>query len=213
MVKKIIVGPLQVNCYAMTDQEKNLILIDPGDEAEKLIDFMKENQFELKAILLTHGHFDHIGAVPSLLAWKKVPVYTHEKEAQLMKDASLNLSVYFRFPEVKAEASHFLVQGQAIKISKELEFQVIEVPGHSPVSLCYYFPKQSVVFSGDTLFQQSIGRTDLYLGNSGDLVQNIKNQLFVLPEETEVYPGHGFKTSIGREKVKNPYFMQDQMWY
>lgn len=209
MVKKFIVGPLQVNSYIVSDQDKRAVIIDPGEEGERLAAYLEEEELELQAIFVTHGHFDHIAAVDFLAARKKVPVYTHREEGRLMEDPALNLSEYFRFPAVQARADHFVQHGDRIRISEELDFQIIEVPGHSPISPCFYSDRLKCLFSGDTLFKQSVGRTDLYRGNSDDLLIHIRERLLALPEDTIVYPGHGLKTTIGKEKQENPYLQQD----
>ena len=202
----MVLGGLGNNTFfVIGDDQKTTLLIDPAYEAERIIEFMTSQGLELKAILITHGHFDHIGAVDKIVAHNPVPVYAHEDEAKLMSDPIKNLSTYFTSREVKATATDFLGDKEHLDFGQGLRFKTIVVSGHSPKSICFYNSDENCIFTGDTLFSGSLGRTDYYNGDSQDLVKNIKERLIFLPASTAVYPGHGPSTTIGNEKSYNPF--------
>ena len=152
-----------------------------------------------KAILLTHGHFDHIGAVNQLKERYNIPVIVGAKEEKVLTDSRMNLSSMFGEP-VKVNGDKFLEDGENFQVAG-FDIQYILTPGHTPGSGCFYIEEEQVLFSGDTLFQASRGRTDFPGGSESDIIKSIKNKLLVLPGETEVYPGHMNITNIDREKV------------
>jgi glyoxylase-like metal-dependent hydrolase (beta-lactamase superfamily II) len=208
-INRLMLGDLQTNCFIVsstknTSQDKACILVDPGGESHKLIEMMTLRGLSLKGILITHAHFDHIGAVKDLVDYYGVAVYAHKQEAIDMMDAKKNLSELFSGKNITCKASDFIDESSILDFGDGLKFSVIEVAGHSNHSLCYHH-ESGHVFTGDTLFNSSIGRTDLYDGSPVDLVTNIQKKLLVLPEETLVYPGHGMQTSIRQEKASNPY--------
>ena len=155
--------------------------------------------------MVTHGHYDHIGAVEKVVNHMGVPVITHEDAAKMMADPIRNLSTYFTSRNIKAAADRFVRDGETLDLGAGLVFKVMIVPGHSPKSVCFYNEVLEAVFTGDTLFAGSIGRTDYYDGNRMDLVKNIQEKLMFLPGNTKVYPGHGKNTTIANEKADNPY--------
>jgi hydroxyacylglutathione hydrolase len=203
ILESICVGPLEVNCYVLASREKGkAIIIDPGAEARRIKQVLKKHQLEPALVINTHGHYDHIGADDSF----GVPVYIHEIDSQLLKDAELNLSKMFALPfEVKSEVKA-LQEGQLIDC-EELKLQVLHIPGHTPggVALRLLKPVDNIVFTGDTLFCQGIGRSDIPEGDGDLLVKAIKEKLLILPEDTVVYPGHGPSSTIGDEKRGNPF--------
>ncbi len=199
-----VVGPVQTNCYFVTDPETGeCVIVDPGAEAEKLISYVKEKGVTVSAVLLTHGHFDHIMAVGSLREAFHMPVYAAEEEKKILLDADYNLSIEMG-ASVTVEADDWLHDGQKMELLGQ-EVRCILTPGHTCGGMCYYFPKEGILFSGDTLFQESVGRTDFPTGSMSTLIRSVREKLFVLPKAVHVYTGHGMMTSIENEVMYNPF--------
>lgn len=194
----IPVGALSVNCYLIFDStSRTLLVIDPGDDADLIISAAESFDYEHAAILLTHAHVDHIGAVPEVYrALKAEYVYLAPEDADLYSSPDNHILPYL--PPVA---------GLPVTTARwELEnVKVIHTPGHTRGGSCFYFPAEKMLISGDTLFAGSVGRTDLPGGSFAALEKSIREQLLVLPEDTVVYPGHGPRTTIGNEKNGNPY--------
>lgn len=204
-IQSIVVGAVSTNCYFLINEaSKETLIVDPGDRADKIAAFVKENELKPVAILLTHGHFDHILAADDVREEFGIPVYACEKERQVLTSLSMNLSGRLLRHHYTMEAEHYCKDGETLFLAG-FEIRVLETPGHTPGGCSYYFPTEGIVLSGDTLFCQSIGRTDFEGGSYEALVKSVKEKLFTLPEETVCYPGHGEKTSIGYEKEYNPY--------
>lgn len=202
-----VVGPVQTNCYFISDEEtRDCVVVDPGAEAKNLLAYIEKKGFQVKAILLTHGHFDHILAVDSLKEALKVPVYAAEAEKEVLLDADKNLSIQMG-SSVTVDADKWLKDGECIELLGQ-EVRCILTPGHTCGGMCYYFPKAGILFSGDTLFQESVGRTDFPTGSMSTLIRSVREKLFVLPRAVRVYPGHGMMTSIENEAMYNPYAAQ-----
>ena len=204
-IKSMTLGMVATNCYLIINKEnKEALLVDPADNALRISNVIEENGCTLKAILLTHGQFDHIMALNDLKKRYNVPVYAHEEEEDVLKQSSLNLSgsigqIY------TTQADVYVKDGEHLKLAG-LDVIVLYTPGHTKGGACYYFPEEKVLMSGDTLFHCSIGRTDFPTGSMSQLVRSVKEQLFVLPDDVQVYPGHDSVTSIGYEKQYNPFF-------
>lgn len=211
-VIKVITGSLQENCYIVHNDANTAVIVDPGDDAEKIIAKVQENGLTVKAILVTHAHFDHIGAVDELRDLYKIKSYVPVGEKEMIKDGYKNLSIPFLRVAITAEADELVDDKQMFDFGDGMVFETILVPGHSPYSICYYMKEFGCVFAGDTLFKQSVGRVDFYDGDKGDLVKNIKDRLLVLPDETIVYAGHGMNTKIGTEKKTNPFLSEEGLW-
>lgn len=211
-VLKQITGPLRENCYFVMSQDGGAVIIDPGDDARALMEKIKALGLKVKGILVTHAHFDHIGGVDILREVLGVFSYFPKGEKDMARDGNSNLSSLYAGKLITAEADILVEHGQRLDFGSGLVFEAILVPGHSPYSICYYMPDNACVFTGDTLFRQSVGRVDLYPGPAGDLVKNIKEKLLVLPEETVVYAGHGMDSTIGKEKQTNPFFGESGLW-
>ncbi|MBP0724501.1 MBL fold metallo-hydrolase [Bacillus sp. RG28] len=198
-------GPLETNCYVLANDLKEVLIFDPGEEAFEIFDVIEENQYKPLAILLTHAHFDHIGALDEVRDRYNIPVYLHENEKDFLADSTKNGSALFLRREVFArEADHLISKEGKMEIGN-FTLSVFETPGHSPGSVSYYVKDAKSVFSGDALFCQGIGRTDLPGGDHDTLIKSIKSKLFSLPENTRVYSGHGPETSIQYEKKHNPF--------
>lgn len=203
-IQQYVVSACATNCYfAINDETREVLIIDPGASAKQLAEKVKEHDLKPAAILLTHGHFDHAAAAEELAQLLDVKIYAHEAEQETLDTPGLNLSGW----EGKSETYHADVY---LKDEQELELagfkvHVLFTPGHTVGGCCYYFVEQGALFSGDTLFEGSIGRTDFPKGSASQLIRAIKDKLMILPEETAVYPGHGDMTGIGMERVNNPF--------
>ena len=192
------VGGFEVNCSILSENGKAWI-VDPGQEGERLLDLLAKKGLEPAAILLTHAHFDHIGAIPALLrAFPELPVCVHANDAVMFGHPLNQLP-----PEYQSFAKPKEMRG--LESLEGLEgLEVIETPGHTPGGVCYYFPKDKLLLSGDTLFAGSIGRTDLPGGDMATLMDSLQ-KLTALPDDTLVIPGHGMHTRIALEKSGNPF--------
>lgn len=203
---QIPLGPIQTNAYVLTNSEGDALIFDPGGDADTLIHWLNENQLKPLAILLTHAHFDHIGAVDDVRDAFSLPVYLHKEEENWLGDPELNRSTAFlgRTKVTAKPAEHILTKEQPLQIGS-FTCDVLETPGHSPGSVSFYFKEEDIVFSGDALFAGSVGRTDLPGGNHQQLIASINSKLMELPEETIVACGHGPTTTISAEMDSNPF--------
>lgn len=203
-IGKIVMGSVQTNCYFIYKENDNkIIVVDPADRGEYLYNAFKEAGLEVAAILLTHAHFDHIWGCNKLRELSGVQVFALEDERELCESAKLNVSEDVGRPYT-VSVDWYLRDGEKVTI-EDMEFTVIATPGHTQGSCCYYFEKDNILVSGDTLFEGSVGRTDLPTGNGPTLSRSLKEKLMVLPAETLVFPGHGNSTTIGDEKKYNPF--------
>ncbi|MBQ9991608.1 MAG: MBL fold metallo-hydrolase [Lachnospiraceae bacterium] len=203
-IGRIVMGSVETNCYFVYEEGKNKILVfDPADGGEYLYRSFQEKGFEVAAILLTHAHFDHILGCDELRRLTGAKVYAWEKEEPICKDPAMNVSQMFGKPAT-VKVDEFLKDGARLTI-EGMELQLIGTPGHTCGSCCYYFEKDGLLISGDTLFEGSVGRTDFPTGSGATLSRSLKEKLMVLPEEVQVFPGHGGFTTIGDEKKYNPF--------
>lgn len=203
-IKNFTLGMMGTNCYVVQNEEsKGCLIVDPGAKSEALSAYIRENGLSPEAILLTHGHFDHIMGIDSLRREYPVSVYADRKEQYVLADPNLNLSAAYGGGYSFGDAV-YVEDGQILSLAG-LEIRVIETPGHTAGGCCYYIASEGVLFSGDTLFHSSVGRTDFPTGSMGTLIRSIKEKLLVLPGDTMVYPGHMEQTTIAYEAENNPF--------
>ncbi|HEY0604576.1 MAG TPA: MBL fold metallo-hydrolase [Herpetosiphonaceae bacterium] len=211
-IQSFTVGPLAENPYLLACTETGqAILIDPGAEAELLQQAVIDAGVTLTAIVLTHAHLDHIGAVEPLRHWANVPVYLHPADDWLLAGAVMQGRMFGFSMEPVAPAEHKLIHGERFSFGN-VELQVLHTPGHSPGSVCLYATADKALIAGDTLFYRSVGRTDILGGNAQTLIQSIEQQLWPLPDDVRAYPGHGPETTIGEEKQLNPFVGLHASW-
>ncbi len=195
-LRRIVVSSYQANCYVIWDDNKKCGIIDPGGDVEKISSYIEKNELKVEKILLTHGHFDHIGGAKELSEKYNAPVLVNEKEMVIVNERGISFNIPFDVPE----NIEFIKENEEICIG-DISLKVIETPGHTVGSVCYLC--DNVLISGDTLFLSTIGRWDFFTGSLDELKKSVIGKLFMLPDDTKVYPGHGFSTTIGEEKVTN----------
>lgn len=202
-IESLVVGPIQVNCFIITcSTTQETAIVDPGDDAERILNKCAAKSLNVTKILLTHGHFDHIGAVQQIKEATGAEIIMHKADEFLIAVAPMQAAA-FGMPAPKTfSVDRFVTEGDDMSVG-ELTAQVIETPGHTPGGICFHFGDG--LFAGDTLFYGGIGRTDLPGGSYSQILNSIKTKLFVLPDELKVYCGHGPATTIGREKKYNPF--------
>ncbi|WP_102691360.1 MBL fold metallo-hydrolase [Rummeliibacillus pycnus] len=199
-------GPIQANCYLISNSEKECLIVDPGGEGGKLVHQIRALNLKPIAILLTHAHFDHIGAVDEVRNTFKIPVYLHKNESNWLQDPMKNGSGrYAEIPNIIVDPADVLIdKEQTLKLAN-FTFDILYTPGHSPGSISFIFKDEGFAIVGDTLFEGSIGRTDLDGGDSKLLLASIHNKLLTLDEETIIYSGHGNPTRVDIEMEQNPF--------
>lgn len=204
-IDSLSLGMLGTNCYIIADTDtKDCMVVDPADSADRITRFLAEHRYALRGIFLTHGHFDHMLAAEALREQFGIQIYAGRNEKELLADSDHNLSAWMGAAPVSLCADQWLSDGQEIQVAG-IDIQVIETPGHTCGSVCYYLKNENVLLSGDTLFEESVGRTDFPTGSMSLLTASIEEKLFCLPDNTVVYPGHGAATSIAHEKQYCPY--------
>lgn len=204
-IETMVLGDVRTNCYLLINEEtKEALVVDPADRADVIVRKLIDEGLTLNAILLTHGHGDHILAVGDLKKQFGVKVYAAKAEEALLSDAAQNLSKALFGIAVTVKPDILLEDGQEFEAAG-IRLRMLHTPGHTPGGCCYYQAEEKILFSGDTLFCGSIGRTDFPGGSLSELVRSVKEKLLVLPEDVKVYPGHEEITTIGHEKRYNPY--------
>ena len=202
-IRMMVLGPVQTNCFFLINEDtKEVLVIDPADHAQKIIEWMKSENLKPVAILLTHGHFDHIMGVEGIRKEYGIPVYASRDEVDVLAKPQLNVSTMMG-AYLSMKADELFCDGDVLELAG-MKLKVISTPGHTIGSVCFYIEEEKVLISGDTLFEASVGRTDFPTGSSRQLIESIKTRLFILPDDTSVFPGHGGTTSIGYEILHNP---------
>lgn len=200
-----VTGMLGTNSYVVLNEEtREAVIIDPAALSKNMKAFIEEEKLTVKAVLLTHAHFDHIMGLDDIVAcYGEMPVYVEEADLELLHDPVFNESTTYT-TGYSYEGGNVIHGGDILNLIG-YEFQVIHTPGHTAGGVCYYLKSEGVLFSGDTLFRTSIGRTDFRTSNTQELLDSVREKLYLLPDETAVYPGHMGATKIGFEKKHNPY--------
>ncbi len=202
-IKKLVLGAIGTNCYIIyRDSTKEGVIVDPADSADVILAECDSLGVKVQAILLTHGHFDHIMALNEVQEKLQVPVYAGWREEKLLGDPELNVSLWQGCP-VSCKADIYVHDGDVLHLIG-YDWKVFETPGHTIGSVSYYIESEHVLISGDTLFYESFGRTDFPTGSLSQLIRSIQTKLLILPDETKVYPGHDADTDIAHEKKYNP---------
>ena len=205
VIERVVVSPFETNCYLVAgESDREAVIIDPGDEDELILERIAGLAIIPGAILLTHGHADHIAAVRAIKEKLDIPLYIGKGDDSMLGSASANISAFFGFEITCPPADHILRDGDVFSVGS-LRFTVIATPGHSRGGICYFLEKY--LFCGDTLFYGSIGRTDLPGGDYQQLLNSIERNILTLPDDVICYPGHGPATTVGQEKKSNPFLI------
>lgn len=203
-VLRYIVGPVCTNCYLLVNHKTGeLLVVDPGDQAQLIEKQIEKTGAKPVAILLTHGHFDHAGAAEELADKYQISIYAYEAERETLEDPGLNLCGMIG--EHKVYHADIFVKDEEVLNLAGFSIRVFFTPGHTIGGCCYYIADEKILFSGDTLFQESVGRTDFPRGSASDLIRAIREKLMPLPDDVTVYTGHDESTLIGYERMHNPY--------
>jgi hydroxyacylglutathione hydrolase len=202
-VQTLVVGSFSVNCHIVSCDDARAMIIDPGDDAMAIADLIRKQNLHVTAYLITHGHMDHVSALAELTDLFPAPVGIHPADEKWAFIPSNAMPPYYNTPRRPKTEYRALIDDQRWN-QLDMECRVITTPGHSPGCVCFYFPDAGMIFTGDTLFAGSVGRTDLPGGDEALLSQSLK-RLVNLPDDTVVFPGHGPKSTIAREKKSNPF--------
>ena len=202
------VGPLQCNCSVIGDEQTHeAMVIDPGDQVEMIVNLLRQQNLKLTQIVVTHAHIDHVGGAMKLKAATGAPILMNQNDHALLKLVDDQASWLGMQPPGPVHVDVAVSNGRILKIG-EISANVIHTPGHTEGSICLYFPKEKKLIAGDTLFAGSIGRTDLPGGSFEKIMHSLHSQLLPLPDDTDVIPGHGPATTIGRERQTNPFLQK-----
>ena len=204
-VMRVLLPVCAMNCYlAINEKTNESIIVDPGSSPDRIKKAVEQSGTTPVAILITHGHFDHVGALNEIVDTYNIKAYAYEGERETLADPELNLSASMLFQAKSFKADELLKDNQEFDIAG-LHIKCLATPGHTAGGCCFYFSEEGILFTGDTLFCGSVGRTDFPGGSMSQLVGSVKNKLMTLPEDTICYPGHESATTIGDERIYNPY--------
>jgi hydroxyacylglutathione hydrolase len=205
IIEELVVGPLQTNCYIVADEDtQEAIIIDPGGDAERILETVERLELDVRLIVNTHGHFDHIMANREVVEATGAPLAIHPDDAGMLTNPLRSFSFFLGRFRPSPAASVELQEGGQVRVGSKV-LEVLHTPGHSPGSVSLWCVEEMVLFSGDVLFNMGIGRTDFPGGSHKVLLQSIRAKLFTLPDDGVVYPGHGPRTTIGYEQRHNPF--------
>lgn len=204
-LKRIVVGRGEANCYFLWDSVKNLVIVDPGDNSDLLIEIIEKEELKPNLIILTHYHYDHILAVKDLKNKFKIPVYIHENGLKGLKNSNINLSALRPVAETSIEANRGLKDGEILNVG-EMELEIIYTPGHTNSDIC--IKCEDIILTGDILFKNSVGRSDFVESSYENLKKSVLNKLMSLDDNLAVYPGHYDASTIGQERKYNPKIKQ-----
>jgi len=200
IIKRFVVGPLENNCYIVADDKtRECLVVDPGDEPDRILDFIKDKNFDVKYIVCTHGHFDHVAAVSDVRDQTRARIVIHTDDLEIYHKTREQGATWGFEIESQPEPDLFVSEGDQLSIG-ELRFEILHTPGHSRGGICLY--GEGILITGDTLFAGSVGRTDFYGGDIKRLKESF-GRLINLPQEVKVLPGHGPESTIGRERIEN----------
>lgn len=210
-IDRLTIGDFETNCYVVRKDEsaEECLVIDTGLDSRDMIAFLAQHALTPTAVVLTHGHVDHIAGLARLRSeYPKLRVYIHKLDAPMLDDSEANLSEMAMMPFTTPPADVLLEDGDSVD-EAGIRLTVLHTPGHTPGGICLYTEAEGVVFAGDTLFADGIGRSDFPGGDGRQLLESIRTRLLTLPEPTAVYPGHAMRTTIGREKACNSFLTQN----
>lgn len=203
-IETLVVGPIETNCYILSDPDsKEAVIIDAGDDADVILDYIQKEQLHVVYVLNTHGHFDHIQANDAVRDKTGAPLAIHADDVELLQNPE-KIGGMFRDVKGCRPPEKILHNGDVLFFGA-YQLQVIYTPGHSKGGCCFYEAKEKVCFTGDTLFRGTVGRTDLYGGNLGVLRKSVQERLQLLPDDVTIYPGHGPESDMAFERRANPY--------
>lgn len=201
----LVVGPLGVNCFLLADeQSREAVVIDPGADGDRILSLIAQAGLKVGCVINTHGHFDHIGGNKAVVEKTGAKLLIHQSDLQLAASGARTAASYGISFEASPEPTGYLTDGQQISFGRHT-IEVLHTPGHTPGGCSLYLADEKMAITGDTLFAESIGRTDFPGGSHEQLIASIRTKLLTLPDETVVWPGHGPSTSIGAERAMNPY--------
>ena len=211
MIHTVIpVGPLQCNCSIIGDESTHEgMVIDPGDQIDEILAIVNQHGLQVKQIVITHAHIDHVGGAMKLRAATGAPIVLNENDYELLKMLDMQANWIGMKSPGKVDIDHSVEQADSITAGS-LNATVLHTPGHTEGSICLYFPTEKTLVAGDTLFAGSIGRTDLPGGSMKKIMNSLFNTVLALPDETTVVPGHGPLTTIGEERETNPFLVKTQ---